>query len=227
MTCIQPKFSALPPGQVVHVLADRGLYNSSGGDFAYGSERSFYRVLHANWRPNQPPWGRKTTTGTKARAAAQSRRTESGVELGHHFLANNRARYVVVHLRGDRCLERQGRDLGKAPSTRSTHSGGYEKQGLSEGADQQKPPPTTDPAGRQRQLHARCHAEKPTGGTGWNQILLQAACIQRQNLLGIGVPHGKYWHGYPRGPFGCVGDASQCVASFVVLYNHQYRHSGI
>ena len=40
LTCNQPEFSALPPGQIVPVLADRGLY--------IGSERSFYRVLHAN-----------------------------------------------------------------------------------------------------------------------------------------------------------------------------------
>jgi hypothetical protein len=30
----------LPPGQIVPILADRGLY--------IGSERSFYRVLHAH-----------------------------------------------------------------------------------------------------------------------------------------------------------------------------------
>ena len=40
LTCNQPEFAALPPGQIVPVLADRGLY--------IGSERSFYRVLHAH-----------------------------------------------------------------------------------------------------------------------------------------------------------------------------------
>ena len=38
LTCNEPEFAALPPGQIVPVLADRGLY--------IGSERSFYRVLH-------------------------------------------------------------------------------------------------------------------------------------------------------------------------------------
>ena len=47
LTCNQPEFAALPPGQIVPILADRGLYNSFGEDFVYGSERSFYRVLHA------------------------------------------------------------------------------------------------------------------------------------------------------------------------------------
>ena len=39
LTCNEPEFAALPPGQIVPVLADRGLYICS--------ERSFYRVLHA------------------------------------------------------------------------------------------------------------------------------------------------------------------------------------
>ena len=40
LTCNVPEFAALPPGQIVPVLADRGVY--------IGSERSFYRVLHAH-----------------------------------------------------------------------------------------------------------------------------------------------------------------------------------
>jgi putative transposase len=40
LTCNESEFAALPPGQIVPVLADRGLY--------IGSERSFYRVLHAH-----------------------------------------------------------------------------------------------------------------------------------------------------------------------------------
>ena len=48
LTCNQPEFAALPPGQIVPILADRGLYNSFGEDCVYGSERSFYRVLNDN-----------------------------------------------------------------------------------------------------------------------------------------------------------------------------------
>ena len=40
LTCNQPEFAALPPGQIVPILADRGQY--------IGSERSFYRVLNDN-----------------------------------------------------------------------------------------------------------------------------------------------------------------------------------
>ncbi|EAQ69013.1 transposase, partial [Synechococcus sp. RS9917] len=40
LTCNQPQYAALPPGQIVPALADQGLY--------IGSESSFYRVLHAH-----------------------------------------------------------------------------------------------------------------------------------------------------------------------------------
>lgn len=38
LTCNQPAYASLPPGQIVPALADQGLY--------IGSESSFYRVLH-------------------------------------------------------------------------------------------------------------------------------------------------------------------------------------
>jgi putative transposase len=40
LTCYKPEFAALPAGQIVSVLADRGL--------SIGSGRSFYRVLHTH-----------------------------------------------------------------------------------------------------------------------------------------------------------------------------------
>jgi transposase len=55
LTCNEPEFAPLPPGQIVPVLADRGMY--------IGSERSFYRVFHAHeqahrrgraWPPQEP-----------------------------------------------------------------------------------------------------------------------------------------------------------------------------
>jgi len=40
LTCNQPEYASLPPGQIVSALADQGLY--------IGSESSFYRVIHAH-----------------------------------------------------------------------------------------------------------------------------------------------------------------------------------
>ena len=75
LTCNEPEFAALPPGQIVPVLADRGRYNSCGEDCVYGSERSFYRVLHAHGQahrrgrarpPQEPrPVPRLRATGPK------------------------------------------------------------------------------------------------------------------------------------------------------------------
>ena len=40
LTCDEPEFAALPPGHIVPILADKGLY--------VGSESGLYRVLHAH-----------------------------------------------------------------------------------------------------------------------------------------------------------------------------------
>ncbi len=45
LTCNEPEFAALPPGQIVPILADRGLF--------IGSERSFYQVLHCHGQANR------------------------------------------------------------------------------------------------------------------------------------------------------------------------------
>ena len=36
-TCNKPEYASLPTGEIVPALADRGLSNSSGEDFVYGS----------------------------------------------------------------------------------------------------------------------------------------------------------------------------------------------
>jgi len=40
LNCKQSEFASLPQGQIVPILADKGFY--------FGSERSFYLVLHAH-----------------------------------------------------------------------------------------------------------------------------------------------------------------------------------
>ncbi len=53
-TCNQQEFAALPPEQLVPILAVPVLYNSFGEDFVYGLERSFYRILHAHGQAHRP-----------------------------------------------------------------------------------------------------------------------------------------------------------------------------
>jgi putative transposase len=76
LTCNQPEFAVLHPGQIMPILADQGLYNSSGEDFVYGSERSFYRVLHAHGQAHRrgranPPQKNRDVPRLEARGANQ------------------------------------------------------------------------------------------------------------------------------------------------------------
>ena len=78
LTCNQSEFAALPPGQIVPILADRGLYNSSGEECVYGSERSFYRVLHAHGQAHRrgrarPPQEPRPVPRLEARGPNQVR----------------------------------------------------------------------------------------------------------------------------------------------------------
>ncbi|WP_083891319.1 helix-turn-helix domain-containing protein [Cyanobium gracile] len=75
LTCNQSEFAALPPGQIVPILADRGIY--------IGSERSFYRVLHDHGQAHRRGRARPPQ-GPPAGAAAGGQRAQSGLELGHH-----------------------------------------------------------------------------------------------------------------------------------------------
>ena len=68
LTCNEPEFASLPPGQIVPVLADRGLY--------IGSERSFYRVLNAHGQVHRrgrakPPQDPRPVPRLRASAPSQ------------------------------------------------------------------------------------------------------------------------------------------------------------
>ncbi|WP_255441043.1 helix-turn-helix domain-containing protein [Synechococcus sp. HK01-R] len=63
LTCNEPEFAALLPGQIVPVFADRGLY--------IGSERSFYGVLHPHGQAHRrglarPPQERRPVPRLRA-----------------------------------------------------------------------------------------------------------------------------------------------------------------
>jgi hypothetical protein len=68
LTCNQPQYAELPPGQIVPALADQGLY--------IGSESSFYRVLHAHGQVHRrgrarPPQEPRAVPRLKAAGANQ------------------------------------------------------------------------------------------------------------------------------------------------------------
>jgi hypothetical protein len=73
------------------VLADRGLYTSSG--------RSFYLVFRAHLSPSAGT--SPATTGAQTSATHASRWYESVVELGHHLSPHHQPRDLTVPLSGD------------------------------------------------------------------------------------------------------------------------------
>jgi len=48
LTCHEPEVAGLSLRLIVPLFADRGLVDPCGEDCAYGSERSFYLLLHGH-----------------------------------------------------------------------------------------------------------------------------------------------------------------------------------
>lgn len=149
VTCNEPEFAALPPGQIVPILGDRSRY--------IVSERSFYRVLHAHGQAHRRGRAGRHNSPDRSHACAQQGR--SGVELGHHLSPHNGARRVAVPLHGDRCLEPQVGGLGCRQAGRPGHCSGSGEQGLPARTDQQRPPAAADPPRCQRQRLAACFSK--------------------------------------------------------------------
>ncbi len=89
LTCNQPEYASLPPGQIMPILDDRGSYNSFGEDCVYGSERSFYRDLHTQGS-GPAPWPGTAAPGAASGAASGGQSPKSALEPGHHLPAYQR-----------------------------------------------------------------------------------------------------------------------------------------
>ena len=103
LTCNQPEYASLPPGQIVPALADQGLY--------IGSESSFYRVLH---QAGQCHRRGRARLPQEPRSAPRLRadRPNPALELGYQLFADHSAGCMAVPLSGGRRLEPQGGGLG-------------------------------------------------------------------------------------------------------------------
>ena len=103
LTCNEWEFPALSPGQIVPIVADRGLYICT--------DCSFYRVLHPHRQAHRR--GRACLRrGAPPSPRLRSEGAESDLEIGHHLLAHHCSWGVDVPLPGGRCLEPQNRGLG-------------------------------------------------------------------------------------------------------------------
>ena len=218
LTCNQPEFAALPPGQIVPILADQGLY--------IGSERSFYRVLHANGQVHRrgrakPPQEPRPVPRLEARGANQVWSWDitylptsvRGVWLYLYLVIDVWSRKIVAWEVADREDSKIAADLVSRACLRERISKG-------------RPHPLI--------LHA-------DNGNAMRAATLESRLEELGVLRSFSRPRVsndnpfseslfrtvKYRPDDPRRPFQSEAEACGWVAAFVAWYNHQHRHSGI
>jgi transposase InsO family protein len=226
LTCNQPEYASLPPGQIVPALADQGLY--------IGSESSFYRVLHqagqcqrrGRARPPQQP-----RTVPRLRADGPNQvwswditylpTTVRGVWLYLYLVIDVWSRKVVAW----DVAEVESAEIAAELVQRACLKERYcRPRGF--GSNQSHHPPLV--------LHA-------DNGNAMRAATLESRLEELGVLRSFSRPRVsndnpyseslfrtvKFRPDYPSRPFDSKAEACEWVAAFVVWYNHRHRHSGI
>jgi len=218
LTCNKLKFVALPRGQIVPVVANRWPF--------IGSERSFYRVLHAHWQINRRGRGRppqETRSGQRLRAAGRNQvwswditylpTTVRGVWLYLYLVIDVWSRIVVACDVAGREDPAIAADLLSRACLRERISKGR-RQPLILHADHGNAMRAASLESRLEELGVLRSFSRPRvrNDNPYSESLFRTA---------------KYRPDYPSRPFTSVETACQWVAAFVDWYNHQHRHSSI
>jgi transposase InsO family protein len=218
LTCNEPEFAALPPGQIVPVLADRGVY--------IGSERSFYRVLHAHGQAHRrgrarPPQEPRPVPRLEARGPNQLWSWDitylptsvRGVWLYLYLVIDVWSRKVVAWDVAEREEAQIAADL-------------VSRACLRERISKSRPRPLI--------LHA-------DNGNAMRAATLESRLEELGVLRSFSRPRVsndnpyseslfrtvKYRPDYPRRPFRSQEEACRWACAFVDWYNHRHRHSSI
>jgi transposase InsO family protein len=218
LTCHQPEFAALPPGQIVPVLADRGLY--------IGSERSFYRVLHDHGQAHRrgrarPPQEPRPVPRLRADGPNQLWSWDitylptsvRGVWLYLYLMVDVWSRKIVAW----DVAEREDAQIAADLVSRAC---------LRERISRPRPQPLI--------LHA-------DNGNAMRSATLESRLEELGVLRSFSRPRVsndnpyseslfrtvKFRPDYPRRPFRSQEEACEWVMAFVDWYNHRHRHSGI
>ncbi len=217
LTCNEPEFAALPPGQIVPILADQGLY--------IGSERSFYRVLHAHGQAHRrgrarPP--QEPRPVPRLRAAGPNQvwswditylpTTVRGVWLYLYLVIDVWSRKVVAWDVAEREDPAIAADLVSRACIRERISKGR-KQPLILHADNGNAMRAAMLESRLEELGVLRSFSRPrvSNDNPYSESLFKTA---------------KYRPDYPSRPFASA-EGCLWVASFVDWYNHRHRHSSI
>jgi putative transposase len=218
LTCNEPEFAALPPGQIVPVLADRGIY--------IGSERSFYRVLHAHGQAHRrgrarPPQDPRPVPRLRASGSNQVWSWDitylptsvRGVWFYLYLVIDVWSRKVVAWDVAERENPAIAADLVSRACLRERISKGR-RQPLTLHADNGNAMRAATLESRLEELGVLRSFSRPrvSNDNPYSESLFRTA---------------KYRPDYPRRPFASKDDACRWVSSFVDWYNHRHRHSGI
>ena len=218
LTCNEPEFAALPPGQIVPVLADRGL--------SIGSERSFYRVLHTHGQVHRrgrarPPQEPRPVPRLRASGPNQVwswditylPTTVRGIWLYLYLVIDVWSRKVVAWDVAEREDPAIAADLVSRGCLRERISKGR-RQLLVLHADNGNAMRAATLESRLEELGVLRSFSRPrvSNDNPYSESLFRTV---------------KYRPDYPRKPFISKGQACEWVAAFVDWYNHRHRHSGI
>lgn len=219
LTCNQSEFAALPPGHIVPILADRGLY--------IGPERSFYRVLHDHGQAHRRGCARRPPQQPRPEPRLEARGPNEVWSWDITYLPTSVRGfwlylYLVVDVWSRKVVawdvaEREGAQIAADLSSRACL-----RERISKGRSQ----PLI--------LHAD------------NGNAMRAATLERR-LEELGVlrsisrprvsndtPYSEslfrtvmYRPDYPRRPFRSEQESCSWACAFVAWYNHSHRHSPI
>jgi len=218
LTCNQPEYASLPPGQIVPALADQGLY--------IGSESSFYRVLHAHGQVHRrgrarPPQEPRAVPRLRAIAPNQLwswditylPTTVRGIWLYLYLVIDVWSRKVVAWDVAEREDPAIAADVVSRACLRERISKGRAKP-LILHADNGNAMRAATLESRLEELGVLRSFSRPrvSNDNPYSESLFRTV---------------KYRPDYPRKPFASKEQACQWVAVFVDWYNHQHRHSGI
>jgi putative transposase len=218
LTCNQPQYAALPPGQIVPALADQGLY--------IGSESSFYRVLHSHGQAHRrgrarPPQEPRAVPRLRAAGANQVwswditylPTTVRGIWLYLYLVIDVWSRKVGAWDVDEREDPAIAADLVSRACLRERISKGR-KQPLILHADNGNAMRAATLESRLEELGVLRSFSRPrvSNDNPYSESLFRTV---------------KYRPDYPRKPFTSKEQACQWVGAFVDWYNHRHRHSGI
>lgn len=218
LTCNEPEFAALPPGQIVPILADRGLY--------IGSERSFYRVLHAHGQAHRrgrarPPQEPRPVPRLEARGPNQLWSWDitylptsvRGVWLYLYLVIDVWSRKVVAWEVADREDAQIAAELVGRACLRERISK-HRRQPLILHADNGNAMRAATLEARLEELGVLRSFSRPrvSNDNPYSESLFRTV---------------KYRPDYPRRPFRSQEEACAWACAFVDWYNHRHRHSAI